>query len=182
MENSTQNIRGYTGIFYSVSSVAASLTSHSTTQTPTLSSPTSSRGSSRECRRVVQLATRITSIARVGRKDGGVSGESESVSPSWNASFIACSIISLLLAGVDDGRHVCVCVVSCGSRCLRVAPRQDWQVELNSTDMSACHLVVSFSSASSSVTSSCSSRRPPCFILSLSTTCMFVVTQLAVLQ
>jgi len=37
---------------------------HSTTPTPT---PTSSRGSSRECRRVVQLATGITSIARVGR-------------------------------------------------------------------------------------------------------------------
>ena len=35
---------------------------HSTTPTPT-----SSRGSSRECRRVVQLATGITSIARVGR-------------------------------------------------------------------------------------------------------------------
>jgi len=35
------------------------------TPTPT-SSPTSSRGSSRECLRVVQLATEITSIARVG--------------------------------------------------------------------------------------------------------------------
>ena len=43
---------------------------HSTTptqtRTPTFSS-TSSRGSSRECRRVVQLATGITLIARVGR-------------------------------------------------------------------------------------------------------------------
>jgi len=38
--------------------------------TPT-SLPTSSRGSSRECRRVVQLATGITSIARVGRMDVG---------------------------------------------------------------------------------------------------------------
>ena len=38
------------------------LSSHSTTPTPT-----SSRGSSRECRRDVQLATGITSIARVGR-------------------------------------------------------------------------------------------------------------------
>jgi len=42
------------------------LSSHSTTPTPT-SSPASSRGSLRECRRVVQLATGITSIARVGR-------------------------------------------------------------------------------------------------------------------
>ena len=41
---------------------------HSTTPTLTrTSTPTSSRGSSRECRRVVQLATEITSIARVGR-------------------------------------------------------------------------------------------------------------------
>jgi len=39
--------------------------SHSTTPTRT-PTPTSSRGSSRECRRVVQLATGITSIARVG--------------------------------------------------------------------------------------------------------------------
>ena len=38
------------------------LSSHSTTPTPT-----SSRGTSRECRRVVQLATGITSIAHVGR-------------------------------------------------------------------------------------------------------------------
>ena len=66
----------------------ALLSSHSTTPTPT---------SSRECQRVVQLATGITSISRVGRKDVGlhvsVSGKMESVSvsvsASWNTSFSA---------------------------------------------------------------------------------------------
>jgi len=42
--------------------LTAALNTHSTTPTPT-----SSRGSSRGCQRVVQLATGITSIARVGR-------------------------------------------------------------------------------------------------------------------
>jgi len=72
--------------------VVARLGSHSTTPTST-PSPTFSRGSSRYCRRVVQLATGMTSIARVGRKDVGVSGESESVSASasCNASCNACS-------------------------------------------------------------------------------------------
>jgi len=46
------------------------LASTASTRTPTptrTSSPTSSRGSWRECRRVVQLATGMTLIARVGR-------------------------------------------------------------------------------------------------------------------
>jgi len=51
-----------TGIYLNSSepanSTACSISSHSTASTPT---PTSSQGSSRECRRVVQLATEITS-------------------------------------------------------------------------------------------------------------------------
>jgi len=55
--------------------------------TPT-SSPTSSRGSSRECRRVVQLATGITSIARVGRVGEDPREEvGVGMSASWNAGF-----------------------------------------------------------------------------------------------
>jgi len=69
----------------------SSVMSHSTTPTPT-----SSRGSSRACRttRVGRLPRsachrNIFSKSRVGRKDVGVSGESETVSMSvsWNAAF-----------------------------------------------------------------------------------------------
>ena len=59
----SEQVTLYEIIAYSWHSTAPTRTR---TPTPT-SSPTCSRGSSRECRRVVQLATGITSIARVGR-------------------------------------------------------------------------------------------------------------------
>ena len=64
----------------------SSISWHSTTPTLT-SSPTSSRGSSRECRRVVQLATGISSIlARMSVL---------SVSASWNSSLTVCIAVYL---------------------------------------------------------------------------------------
>ena len=70
--------------------------SHSTT-------PTSSRGSSRECRRVVQLATGMTSIARVTRKDLGASA-----SALWNAALSVgvCTVKKVgYLSAVSLGYH-----------------------------------------------------------------------------
>jgi len=55
------------------------------------SSSTSSRGSSRECRRVVQLATEITPIARVGEDPR----EDVRVSASWNSSLGRASTCSM---------------------------------------------------------------------------------------
>ena len=64
---------------------ALPLSSHSTTPTPT-----SSRGSSQECRRVVQLAAGITSGNRasdVSARILAMMSVSVSVSASWNSSF-----------------------------------------------------------------------------------------------
>ena len=66
---------------------AACISWHPTTPTPTpTSSPTYWRRSSRECRRVVQLATGITSGNRASDVSARIS-VSVSVSASWNSSY-----------------------------------------------------------------------------------------------
>ena len=56
----------------------------------------------------VQLATGITSeIARVGRKDVGVSGESVSMSVSWNAGLYTPHKFCVLVAPLSTTTRIC---------------------------------------------------------------------------